>query len=60
MSNFEVNNRCHLLLALSKRVVRVKQMLVSKYYSEINLKSETKFACQLHLHFTLLLSKMRT
>ena len=60
MSNFEVNNRCQLLLAISKGSVRVKQMPFPKLYTEINLKFETKFACQLHLNFKLILSKMRT
>jgi len=60
MSNFEVNNRCQLLLAISKRMVRVRQMSVSKWHSEINLKFESKSASQLQLNFTLLLSKIRT
>ena len=50
MINFEVNNRCELLSAISKGVAGVKQTYVSKWYWEINLKLQTKFARQILLN----------
>ena len=50
MINFEVNNRCELLSALPKGVTGVKQTSVSKWYWEINLKLQTKFARQILLN----------
>ena len=49
MINFEVNNRCEFLSAISKGVTGVKQTSVSKWYWEINLKLQTKFARQILL-----------